>query len=367
MDDLKDESLDILVDLLNTNIDEEFDDSRCPLPDVLLTEDAERNENDIDLDKFLKNELESDPFDISFELQGGNCDGNENSLSTLSEDDLNAKARDIFRELQRRKLRRLNYSVGSGVQREKAVHSVLCKNFDFTKPTSMKVKNSSVVHSGDTSSSEDEAKRDPEACGHNWLSDEGRLIKHQLAEMESYQMNRPKSKGSRPKFQLIAINNSKRIDWSNWVTMAVIVDKTDQRRSSQGNLYMIWKLCDLIDCQRIVSAFLFGSCLKDHWKLPVGTVVALFNASLFNSDTSKGITLKLETAGKVLELGYSEDFGICKSKQNKTGNPCNNVINKSKSEYCDFHVLNVSRQFTSKRSEFYTPSGHPRLKKDSKL
>ncbi|KRY78222.1 EGF-like domain-containing protein [Trichinella pseudospiralis] len=414
MDDLKDESLDILVDLLNTNVDEEFDDNRCSLPDVLLTENSERKDKNIDLDEFLReleNELESDPFDISFELQGGNCDGNENSLSTLSEDDLNAKARDIFRELQRRKLRRLNYSVGSGVQREKAVHSVLCENFDFTKPTSVKVKNSSVVHSGDTSSSEDEAKRDPEADGHSWLSDEGRLIKYQLTEMESYQKNQAKSKadnykyqptstasrissnssvfdrffrikiknpkmslatfnhiiGSRPKFQLAAINNSKRIDWSNWVTMAVIVDKTDQRRSSQGNLYMIWKLCDLIDCQRIVSAFLFGSCLKDHWKLPVGTVVALFNASLFKSDTSKDNALKLETAGKVLELGYSEDFGICKSKQNKTGNPCNNVVNKSKSEYCDFHILNVSRQFASKRSEFYTPSGHPRLKKDSKL
>ncbi|KRZ15399.1 EGF-like domain-containing protein, partial [Trichinella zimbabwensis] len=418
MDDLKDESLDILVDLLNTNFDEEFDDNRCPSPDVLLTENSERKDNDIDLDEFLReleNELESDPFDISSELPGGNCNGNENSLSTLSEDDLNAKARDIFRELQRRKLRRLNYSVGSGVQREKAVHSVLCENFDFTKPTSVKVKNSSVIHSGDTSSSEDEAKRDPEADGNNWLSDEGRLIKYQLTEMESYQMNHPKSKadnykyqpssssasrissnssvfdrffrikiknpkmslatfthiiGSRPKFQLAAINNSKRIDWSNWVTMAVIVEKTDQRRSSQGNLYMIWKLCDLIDCQRIVSAFLFGSCLKDHWKLPVGTVVALFNASLFKSDTSvqaKDNALKLETAGKVLELGYSEDFGICKSKQNKTGNPCNNVVNKSKSEYCDFHILNVSRQFTSKRSEFYTPSGHPRLKKDNKL
>ncbi|KRY93427.1 EGF-like domain-containing protein [Trichinella pseudospiralis] len=414
MDDLKDESLDILVDLLNTNVDEEFDDNRCSLPDVLLTENSERKDKNIDLDEFLReleNELELDPFDISFELQGGNCDGNENSLSTLSEDDLNAKARDIFRELQRRKLRRLNYSVGSGVQREKAVHSVLCENFDFTKPTSVKVKNSSVVHSGDTSSSEDEAKRDPEADGHSWLSDEGRLIKYQLTEMESYQKNQAKSKadnykyqptssasrissnssvfdrffrikiknpkmslatfnhiiGSRPKFQLAAINNSKRIDWSNWVTMAVIVDKTDQRRSSQGNLYMIWKLCDLIDCQRIVSAFLFGSCLKDHWKLPVGTVIALFNASLFKSDTSKDNALKLETAGKVLELGYSEDFGICKSKQNKTGNPCNNVVNKSKSEYCDFHILNVSRQFASKRSEFYTPSGHPRLKKDSKL
>ncbi|XP_003378491.1 putative calcium binding EGF domain protein [Trichinella spiralis] len=247
------------------------------------------------------------------------CIAKAKTVCSCSAGYLASKARDIFRELQRRKLRRLNYSVGSGVQREKAVHSVLCENFDFTKPTSMKVKNSSVVHSGDTSSSEDEAKRDPEACGHNWLSDEGRLIKYQLAEMESYQMNRPKSKadnykyqpsssasrisskssvldpffgikiknakmslatfthiiGSRPKFQLVAINNSKRIDWSNWVTMAVIVDKTDQRKSSQ-----------------------------------------------------KDITLKLETAGKVLELGYSEDFGICKSKQNKTGNPCNNVINK---------------------------------------
>ena len=50
----------------------------------------------------------------------------------------------------------------------------------------------------------------------------------------------------------------------------------------QGKSYCIWKLSDLLDCDKTVSFFLFGNVYKEHWKNHLGTVIGLLNPSMMD-------------------------------------------------------------------------------------
>jgi len=53
----------------------------------------------------------------------------------------------------------------------------------------------------------------------------------------------------------------------------------------QGTKYSIWRLSDLVNCDKTVSLFLFNTVHRDLWKTVVGSVVGLLNASVMqNSD-----------------------------------------------------------------------------------
>ncbi|VDM39504.1 unnamed protein product [Toxocara canis] len=74
-----------------------------------------------------------------------------------------------------------------------------------------------------------------------------------------------------------------------WITMGVVVDKSEYRKSTNGNEYMIWRLGDLTDCQQQpVKVLLFGECLKEHWKVQVGTAIALVSPAFMESDRQSG-------------------------------------------------------------------------------
>jgi len=48
---------------------------------------------------------------------------------------------------------------------------------------------------------------------------------------------------------------------------------------------MIWRLSDLVNCDKTVSLFLFNTVFTDLWKTAVGSVVGVLNASVMqNSD-----------------------------------------------------------------------------------
>uniref|UniRef100_A0A915I9I8 Protein MCM10 homolog n=1 Tax=Romanomermis culicivorax TaxID=13658 RepID=A0A915I9I8_ROMCU len=147
------------------------------------------------------------------------------------------------------------------------------------------------------------------------------------------------------------------INWDDYVTMAVLVDKTGRKKTANGNDFVIWRLCDLQDCQKVVSVFLFGSkCVEDFWKVMPGTVFALLNAVMWTNQQGQkqqnsGITLKIDNSQKILEIGLCPDFAYCQS-QRQDGKRCTNVINKSVSSVCDFHILSQSKKFAAKRGEF---------------
>ena len=131
---------------------------------------------------------------------------------------------------------------------------------------------------------------------------------------------------------------------------------------SQGKQFSIWKLSDLFDCEKVVSFFLFNDVHSTHWKTQPGTVIGILNASVLPNNEKvhksiillifpshylcrhmenncikcmylqyKGkdneISITIDNAKKVLIIGRSKDFGLCKSKT-KNGRDCSNFINK---------------------------------------
>lgn len=74
----------------------------------------------------------------------------------------------------------------------------------------------------------------------------------------------------------------------DWVTMGVIVEKAEYRKSAKNNEYMVWKLSDLLNFQDApVRVLLFGNCIQEHWKLQEGTVIALMSPQ-FAESADKG-------------------------------------------------------------------------------
>ncbi|KHJ42761.1 primase zinc finger, partial [Trichuris suis] len=167
----------------------------------------------------------------------------------------------------------------------------------------------------------------------------------------------------RPKKRIGALLKMRDVSSSEWVTMGVIVSKSERKTSARGNPYVIWRLTDLRNSHDVISAFLFGNCLDKHWLLPAGTVVALLNAACMKDKnafiSNKVNTLKLDVAENVLELGLCPDYGICKSRQAKTGEQCSNFVNKSESDVCDFHLSSTLKRYASKRGELQYASSLP--------
>lgn len=68
----------------------------------------------------------------------------------------------------------------------------------------------------------------------------------------------------------------------DWVVAGVIVHKLIKTASS-GKQYCIWTLCDLHTDLKTVGLFLFGSAYKEFWKSSVGTVVGVLNPTVFEN------------------------------------------------------------------------------------
>ncbi|KAH7727539.1 protein MCM10 [Aphelenchoides avenae] len=131
--------------------------------------------------------------------------------------------------------------------------------------------------------------------------------------------------------------------------MGVIVDKSPYNTSANGNSYMIWRISDLINTQQVATkVLLFGDCLKQHWKLQVGMVIAVSHAQFGDSNDNKGVTLKLMKPGQVIEIGFTPDFGICKATKND-GTPCSQFVNLSVADRCVFHLQSEANKFSSRR------------------
>ncbi|XP_065581169.1 protein MCM10 homolog isoform X2 [Artemia franciscana] len=149
----------------------------------------------------------------------------------------------------------------------------------------------------------------------------------------------------------------------DWVTMGVVISKSESKVSQKGNAYSLWRVCDLTDCSKIITLFLFSNAQKDLWKTAVGTVIGLLNPSILKDRESgkEKSNLSIDTATKVMLLGVSADFGVCKGTNKKDGRSCANVVNKSTCEYCVYHVQAEYKKTASKRSDiqstFSSPNG----------
>jgi minichromosome maintenance protein 10 len=95
----------------------------------------------------------------------------------------------------------------------------------------------------------------------------------------------------------------------DWVTMAVVVSKTDPRTSQKGKKYSIWKLCDLKDCTKLVSFFLFGEVFTTHWKMAIGSIIGILNPNFMKENNATDeISFTVDHHQKVLHVGSSKVF-----------------------------------------------------------
>lgn len=124
----------------------------------------------------------------------------------------------------------------------------------------------------------------------------------------------------------------------DWCMSGVIVSKGPVQTSNAGSQYVIWRLSDLKGEIKTVSLFLFKSAYKELWKTAQGMIIAVLNPSVFSRKDNNGeSSLSIDSAQRVMILGRSKDYGICKSKK-KNGEPCTAVVNLALCEFCIYHV-----------------------------
>ncbi|XP_050514269.1 protein MCM10 homolog [Diabrotica virgifera virgifera] len=127
-------------------------------------------------------------------------------------------------------------------------------------------------------------------------------------------------------------------DEKDWVIAGVVVHKSAAKTSQKGNQFSVWTLTDLRDDIKTVAVFLFGGAHGQLWKTSVGTVVGLLNPNVLEKKEGRDeASLSIDNAQKVMILGQSKDFGICKSVK-KNGDKCTAIVNLAMCQYCVFHI-----------------------------
>lgn len=158
--------------------------------------------------------------------------------------------------------------------------------------------------------------------------------------------------------RLLSNSGAADLQKDNWVTMGVVVHKSDPRQAASGNTYCIWRLCDLQNCDKIITFFLFGNVYKEHWKNDIGIVIALLNPSVMDKaeKVQSDFAVTINHPQQLLLMGISKDLGRCRATT-KSGQPCASFINKQQGEYCTYHIQKAYRKASSKRQELQACTG----------
>ncbi|XP_042229789.1 protein MCM10 homolog isoform X2 [Homarus americanus] len=140
----------------------------------------------------------------------------------------------------------------------------------------------------------------------------------------------------------------------DWVTIGVLVSKSDPKTSQKGSQYSIWKLSDLTDCTKTVAVFLFSGAHKGLWKSSVGTVVGLLNPQIMKDRQGEKntdlLTLSISDHHKAMVMGSSKDLGWCKGRT-KQNSQCKYFVNKSSCEFCLYHIQREYQKTSAKRAD----------------
>ncbi|KAA8535988.1 hypothetical protein F0562_028466 [Nyssa sinensis] len=133
-----------------------------------------------------------------------------------------------------------------------------------------------------------------------------------------------------------------------WATVGVLTEKGIPKMSSTGKNFCIWKIGSLDE--KTISLFLFGDAYKKNCNEAAGTVFALFNCGVRKDTLGAGFSLSVYSAGQILKIGTSFDYGVCRGKK-KDGMACTVVVNKRRGIYCTYHKSKASEKFSIRRAE----------------
>ncbi|ODV80414.1 uncharacterized protein CANTADRAFT_49007 [Suhomyces tanzawaensis NRRL Y-17324] len=167
-------------------------------------------------------------------------------------------------------------------------------------------------------------------------------------------------------------NNYQEPMYNNWCFAGIVLKKSDPKNTKDNRKFMKLSVGDF---QRSVELMLFNEAFNQYWKLKVGDIIIILNPMInkyqfdFGEGNSKsGFTLKLDDHGlnSILELGATRDFGICSYVSRKDDKRCQEVINKTKTELCEFHLELKFKSGLNKRMEL-NGSVHMKSPKRGKL
>ncbi|KAI8533179.1 hypothetical protein RHMOL_Rhmol11G0276900 [Rhododendron molle] len=160
-----------------------------------------------------------------------------------------------------------------------------------------------------------------------------------------------------------------------WATVGVVTGRGNTKMSSTGKSFCVLQVGCLDE--KTISVFLFGDAYQKYSKEEAGAVLALFscgvrkdkvvstfillanlaflkNARLLSLvhrfPQGPGFSLSVYSAGQILKIGTSSDFGVCKAKKND-GMACTLVINKLRGVYCSYHIMRASEKYSVTRTE----------------
>uniref|UniRef100_A0A2P2IFS2 Protein MCM10 homolog n=1 Tax=Hirondellea gigas TaxID=1518452 RepID=A0A2P2IFS2_9CRUS len=140
----------------------------------------------------------------------------------------------------------------------------------------------------------------------------------------------------------------------DWVTIAVLVAKSQPKTSQKGSQYSIWQLSNLSDCTKTVGLFLFAGAHNSLWKTTVGTVLGILNAQVMKDRegeaSSNLVTLSVNNPLRVMVMGTARDLGWCKGRT-KAGSACRQFVNKTVCEFCVYHVQREYQKTSAKRAD----------------
>ena len=94
----------------------------------------------------------------------------------------------------------------------------------------------------------------------------------------------------------------------DWVTIAVLANKSEVKKTKTGTNFIIFGLSDLEGCE--VKFLLFGDAYDNWWKEQNGTVLGVLNAVPMASENFP-LSYKIEKAGKIIKIGVCADYGKC--------------------------------------------------------
>ncbi|KAJ3027068.1 UNVERIFIED_CONTAM: hypothetical protein HDU68_004551 [Siphonaria sp. JEL0065] len=147
----------------------------------------------------------------------------------------------------------------------------------------------------------------------------------------------------------------------DWVTVAVVIHKSETRTSSNMKPFVILRLGDL-KSSTVINAFLFGRVFEKYGGvggIGIGEVVGVLNPKILPmTEKSSLMGIDIDDPGKLLHLGTSLDSARCKFVS-KGNNPkeCTTIIDGRKGRHCSYHMEILFKKRKHARAEFSGGSG----------
>lgn len=152
-------------------------------------------------------------------------------------------------------------------------------------------------------------------------------------------------------------NNYMEPMYNNWCYVGFVLKK-DIGTTKDKQKYLKMAIGDF---DRSIDVMFFGKTVEKYWKLALGDIVFILNPIVkkyfYQPEDSKlmisGFSLSIDehNLNSVLEIGSVKDFGFCTGFNKKANTNCQNPVNLSKTDMCEFHINLKFKSISNKRME----------------